>query len=174
MLPFLPARFFFLQSWTRCDANCVQEYARSSTREWFANRAIMIAIAEIVNGGDSWNRSDPTITSNGSWHPPDQSLAHRRADETEQRDSSSPSLSLLAALSDKPRSLSRWAYTLMYTVIQLQRAVIIHPGVSRSPSYCPELIKLRITAGDRIIFPQFPSQICAGAVAVDFCTFCNF
>lgn len=58
-----------------------------------------------------------------------------------------------------PRSPSRWAYTVMYTVIQLHRAVIIHPGVSRSLFYCSELIKLRITAEMELFSLSPPSQI---------------
>lgn len=47
----------------------------------------------------------------------------------------------------------------MYTVIQLHRAVIIYPGVSRSPFYCSELIKLRITAETELFSLSPFSQI---------------
>jgi len=81
------------------------------------------------------------------------------SEEIERRDLSfRPSLLSFSPIYTS-RSPSRWAYTVMYTVIQLHRAVIIHPGVSHSPFYCYELIKLRITAETELFFLLSPSQI---------------
>lgn len=120
------------------------------------------AIAIRVTESISWDESDLVITSYSTWHWFDRFLVHQRTtEEIERRDlSSHPSLQPLSPICT-PRSPSRWAYTVMYTVIQLHRAVIIYPGVSRSPFYCSELIKLRIIAETKLFSLSPTSQICA-------------